>query len=134
MLRCQMHLGGLVMKVKGRNIFVAALIVILLPVYSGSSAAGRSVEVDARSDRGAALQLDHTVEPLPRYTLKQLKRACQSTAIRAGARCAGQGRINDICRNSWGGGARFGDIGFDRRGLLYCEQVPYGFIGMWKRY
>lgn len=63
-----------------------------------------------------------------------LKRACQTTAIQYGVKCAGQGRLRDFCRSNWGTGARFGDIGYDRRGLLVCVQVPSGFIGVWQRF
>lgn len=63
-----------------------------------------------------------------------LKRACQTTAIQYRVKCAGKGRLRDICRSNWGTGARFGDIGYDRRGLLVCVQVPSGFIGVWQRF
>jgi hypothetical protein len=70
----------------------------------------------------------------PSYTQKQLKQACISAALQIGVRCHGKGRVNELCRNDWGLGAREGDLGYDRRGLLRCGRFPGGFGGFWERY
>ena len=105
-------------------VFAAALVAALFIAKPGAAVELQSVPI-------ALVVPSSSSESVARNALK---RACQTTAIQYRVKCAGKGVLRDICRSNWGTGARFGDIGYDRRGLLVCVQVPSGFIGVWQRF
>jgi hypothetical protein len=98
--------------------------VLVLGVSPALAAQGPSFDRGTRSSAAAD----------PSYTQKQLKQACINAALQIGVRCYGKGQVNQLCRNDWGLGAREGDLGYDRRGLLRCGRFPGGFGGFWERY
>lgn len=100
-----------------------------LTVLGGTTAAGAA---PTQNDGGHTLGIVSRSQPT--YTDKQLRQACMNAAVQMRVRCIGKGKIGEICSNSWGLPARFGDLAYDRRGLLYCWQYPDGFVGAWRRY